>query len=79
MPVIVSPVTGWGWSSTVLVHAVLMGLVWVGALPAGAIIIRFLSDKVNNPVLVHQILQLSSAGVVFIAFFIGVGIPPSAL
>jgi hypothetical protein len=76
MPIIVSPATSWGWSSTVLAHAVMMGLAWVGALPLGAVIIRFLSDKVPNPVLVHQILQLSSFGVVFIAFFIGVGTEP---
>ena len=76
MPIIVSPVTSWGWSSTVLAHAVMMGLAWFGALPLGAVIIRFLNDKVPNPVLVHQILQLSSFGVVFIAFFIGVGSNP---
>ena len=73
MPTIVSPVTGWGWSSTVLAHAVFMGIAWVGTLPLGAVIIRFLGNKVGNPVLVHQILQLSSFGIVFIAFFIGVG------
>jgi hypothetical protein len=76
MPTIVSPATGWGWSSTVLAHAVMMGIAWVGALPAGAIIIRFLNKKVENPVLVHQILQLSALGMVFIAFFVGVGLFP---
>jgi hypothetical protein len=73
MPTIVTPATSWGWSSTVLAHAVMMGLAWVGTLPLGAVIIRFLSNKVPNPVLVHQVLQLSSLGIVFIAFFIGVG------
>ena len=73
MPIIVSPVTSWGWRTVVLAHAVMMGIAWVGLLPAGAIIIRFLGSKVKNPVRVHQILQLSSAGIVFIAFFIGVG------
>ena len=73
MPIIVSPVTSWGWQTIVLVHAVMMGIAWVGLLPAGAIIIRFLGSKVNSPVRVHQILQLSSTGIVFIAFFIGVG------
>jgi len=77
MPVIVSPATSWGWQTTVLAHAVIMGLVWVGAFPAGAIIIRFVNDKVNNPVLIHQILQLSSFFFVFIAFWIGVGISPA--
>lgn len=76
MPIIISPVTSWGWQSLVLAHAVMMGIAWVGLLPAGAIIIRFLGDKVKNPVLVHQILQLSSIGLVFIAFFIGVGTNP---
>ena len=73
MPTIVSPVTSWGWQSIVLAHAVMMGIAWVGLLPAGAIIIRFLGSKVKNPVLVHQILQLASMGFVFIAFFVGVG------
>ena len=73
MPAIVSPVTSWGWETIVLAHAVMMGIAWVGLLPAGAIIIRFLGSKVQNPVLVHQILQLSSIFFVFIAFFIGVG------
>lgn len=73
IPVIVSPATGSGWSSIVLAHAVMMGLAWVAALPAGAIIIRFLNNKISNPVLIHQILQLSSLFIVFIAFFVGVG------
>jgi hypothetical protein len=78
MPIIVSPETSWGWSSTVLAHAVIMGLVWVGALPAGAIIIRFLNQKVPNPVDTHRIIQLSSLVFIFIAFFVGVGIPPNS-
>jgi hypothetical protein len=73
MPVIVTPQTSWGWSTTVLAHAVMMGLVWVGSLPAGAIIIRFFNQKVPNPVDTHRILQLSSLLIVFIAFFVGVG------
>jgi F0F1-type ATP synthase membrane subunit c/vacuolar-type H+-ATPase subunit K len=73
-PVIVSPATSSGWSSIVLAHAVMMGVAWVAALPAGAIIIRFLDHKVRNPVLIHQILQLSSFVIIFIAFFVGVGI-----
>jgi hypothetical protein len=73
VPTVVSPSSTWGWSNTVLAHAVMMGLAWVGALPAGAVIIRFLDKQVKNPVLVHQLLQLSSAGMVFIAFWIGVG------
>ena len=76
MPVIVSPATGWSWRTTVLAHAVMMGLVWVGALPAGAVIIRFLNQKVPNPVDTHRIIQLLSLIVVFIAFFVGVGINP---
>ena len=76
VPTVVSPVTSWGWSTTVLAHAVMMGLVWVGALPAGAVIIRFLDTKFKNPAFVHQYLQLSSFGIVFIAFFIGVGTHP---
>jgi hypothetical protein len=74
VPTIVSPVTSWEWTSTVLAHAIMMGLAWLGALPAGAIIIRFISSRVGNPVLVHQIVQLSSIGIIFIAFFIGIGI-----
>jgi len=76
MPVIVSPETGWGWQTIVLAHAVMMGLAWVGLLPAGAIIIRFLGSKVKDPTRIHQILQLSSIGIVFIAFFVGVGSAP---
>src|SRR5579862_2976596 len=72
-PIVVSPSTTWGWSNTVIAHAVIMGLAWVAALPAGAIIIRFLNDKVKNPVLIHQLLQLGSLFFVFIAFWIGVG------
>ena len=74
VPTVVSPSTTWGWSNTVIAHAVMMGLAWVGALPAGAIIIRFLDEKVKNPVLIHQLLQLSTCGIIFIAFFVGVGI-----
>jgi hypothetical protein len=44
-----------------------------GALPAGAVIIRFLDKRLKNPVLIHQLLQLSTCGLIFIAFFIGVG------
>jgi Eukaryotic cytochrome b561 len=73
VPIVVSPAKSWGWSSTVVAHAVMMGLAWVGALPTGAIIIRFLDKKVNQPVLIHQILQLSTAGLISIAFFVGVG------
>jgi hypothetical protein len=72
IPTVVSP-PGWGWTKTVLAHAVMMGLAFVGALPAGAIIIRFLADKVPNPVLIHRILQLSSVFIIFIALFIGIG------
>jgi hypothetical protein len=75
MPIIASPETSWGWSKIVLAHAVIMGLVWVGALPAGAIIIRFLNQRVPNPVAVHRILQLTSLVIIFIAFIIGVGTP----
>ena len=79
MPIIVTPATSWGWHTIVLAHAVMMGIAWVGLLPAGAIIIRFLGSKVKDPVRVHQILQLSSIGIVFIAFFIGVGTNPFLL
>ena len=72
VPIVVSP-ANWGWPTTVMAHAVMMGMVWVGALPAGAVIIRFLNERVKNPVFIHQILQLSSVGIVFIAFFVGVG------
>jgi hypothetical protein len=77
MPIIASPETSWGWSTIVLAHAVIMGVVWVGALPVGAIIIRFLNQRVPNPVAVHRILQLTSLVIVFIAFIIGVGTSPS--
>lgn len=76
MPVIVSPETGWGWSTTVIAHAVMMGLVFVGSFPAGAIIIRFFNEKVPNPVDTHRIIQLSSLLFVFIGFWVGVGTLP---
>jgi hypothetical protein len=72
-PIVVSPSTTWGWSNTVIAHAVFMGLAWVGSLPAGAIIIRFLNERIPNPVVIHQLLQLGSFFFVFIAFWIGVG------
>lgn len=74
VPVVVSPSTSWGWSTTVLAHAVIMGLAWIGGLLSGAVIIRFLDKKFENPAFVHQYLQLSSFAFIFIAFFIGVGI-----
>lgn len=76
VPTIVSPEATWGWSSTVIAHAVIMGLAWVGALPAGAIIIRFLNNRFPKPAFIHQIVQLSGAGFIFIAFWIGVGRSP---
>lgn len=77
IPVVVSPSTSWGWSTTVLAHAVIMGLAWIGGLLSGAVIIRFLDTRFKDPAFVHQYLQLASFGFVFIAFFIGVGIFPS--
>ena len=74
VPTVVSPSTSWGWSTTVLAHAVIMGLAWIGGLLSGAVIIRFLDKRFKNPAFVHQYLQLASFGFVFIAFFIGVGI-----
>lgn len=74
VPTIVSPPSSAGWYTTVLAHAVMMGLAWVGALPAGAIIIRFLNQRVKNPVFIHQILQLSSFFFIFLAFCVGLGI-----
>jgi len=73
IPIVVSPSTSWGWSNTVIAHAVIMGLAWVGALPAGAVIIRFLNERIPNPVAIHQLVQLGAFFFVFIAFWIGVG------
>lgn len=76
VPVVVSPSTSWGWSTTVLAHAVIMGIAWIGGLLSGALIIRFFDKKFKDPAFVHQYLQLASFFFVFIAFFVGVGIYP---
>jgi len=49
-----------------------MGLIWVIFFPLGAIIIRFLGNRISNAVTKHRIVQISTLILLLCAMGVGI-------